>query len=147
MSVDSKGYCLTDNKDVFKITALVESSIDNLITSAAIPKGRMRYDEKNKWISKEIVGQSEMIIFSFKYKNEQRSVHFNFGCDTDGSADGLIGQKLIFSIGMWGESEVIIKAIGNSLASLGPVYLQLNDCRSDEPFILIPPTLESISQE
>lgn len=141
MGGDSKGYCLTTNKNVFKVSHLVEKAIDRLLVSSATPKGRIRYDENNKWNSREIVSDCSMIRFAFMYKSEKRIVHLHFGCDSDGEQNGLFGQKLIFSLGLWGESEAIIRAIAEPLRVLGPVYLQLNDC-NDDPLELLPPADE-----
>lgn len=138
MGIDAKGYCLTTNKNVFKVFHLVEQAIDSLLVKSAIPKGVMRYDEFNKWNDKEIVFDCSMIRFSFMYKNEKKIIHLHFGCDSDGEQEGLFGAKLIFSLGMWGESKVIIKTIVESLGILGPVYLQLNDS-TDTPIDLLPP--------
>lgn len=139
MGVDSKGYCLTTNKNVFKVSHLLEKSIDSLLVASATPKGMMRYDEENKWTKKEIVSDCSMLRFCFTYKGEERIVHFHFGCDSDGEHDGLIGPKLIFSLGMWGENKIIIRTIAESLRILGPVYLQMNDS-SDAPLDLLPPS-------
>lgn len=139
MGIDAKGYCLTTNKNVFKVSHLVEQAINSLLVKSAIPKGVMRYDEFNKWNDKEIVSDCSMIRFSFMYKNEKRIIHLHFGCDSDGEQEGLFGAKLIFSLGMRGESESIIRAIAEFLRILGPVYLQLNDS-SDNLLELLPPS-------
>jgi hypothetical protein len=101
----------------------------------------MRYDEFNKWTQIEMVASCSMIKFAFLYKNEKRILHLHFGCDHDGDQEGLLGPKIIFSLGMWGENEVLMRAVCEALRPLGPVYLQLNDC-SDDPLELLPPAEE-----
>jgi hypothetical protein len=132
MGVDSKGICLTKNKDVFNICKQVEKALDNLVGIYKNPK--VRVDKENLMKSVEINPMCEMVIFHFYIKGEQRSLHLHFGCDSDYREEGLLGSKLIFSVGMWGMYEEIIYSVADALLDHGPVFTKLNDCDSS-PFV------------
>lgn len=145
MGVDAKGYCLTTTKDINRVANLVEHALEQLvIKNSTAPKG-MTFDENNNVRSKEFYSNSESINFPFTIQGEKRLLHFHFTCDCDGEYEGLFGPKLIFSVSMWGSSEKIIRAVGEALRHLGPVYLQFNDCNDD--LELIPPTGEPDEDE
>jgi len=122
MGVDSKGVCQTDSKDVFEICSKIESAINKMIKNQR--EGLM--DKDNSSVHVDLCPGLEMVRVIFTYKGENRIIHVHFGCDSD--AKEVIGKKIIWSVGMWGSSEEIVRTVGESLSDLGPIFLDLNDC-------------------
>lgn len=126
MGVDTKLVCLTKNKNAFEVGTLIEKAIRDLIfdpSKRIQQQARITIDPRSKTMS-----------VLFNYQDEQRKLFVVFDCDRDYVDSGLIGSKIILSLGLWGSSATILKAIGEELKALGPVFYQENDC-NDDPLI------------
>lgn len=133
MSVDSKGVCITPNKDILSVAKIIGNAVDDLVK--ANKSKTVRFDKDNTFIKWELVPICDMIVGEFTIKGEKRRLHVHFGCDSDYQQEGFLGSKIIFSLGCWGENEEIFNVVSDALSSLGPVFTKMNDC-SDDPFEL-----------
>ena len=125
MGVDAKGVCKTASKDVFSVCSKVESSLNKMILKNKATTGVLP-DLNNTLVRTEMIPSVEMVVFRFTVKGESRKLHLHFSCDSD--EPKVKGKKLIWSVGMWGSSELIIRTVGEALQDLGKIYIDLNDC-------------------
>lgn len=126
MGVDCKLVCLTKEKDIFKICEAVEDSVKNLIS--LYKDLDVRLDPNNVLKNISISPSIELIDFHFFLNGENRSLKLFFGCNNDHDDEGLVGPKLILSLGMWGLCDEIMLAVGESLKKFGPTHIKYNDC-------------------
>lgn len=130
MTILAKCACVTDNKNVFEVTKLVEQGINSLLKQ--FRDKTKRIDPDNQIKGSRISTLSQLVEITFTINGETRSLHLNFMCDVD--APELGNKKLLCSLGAYGQSDEIILACCKSLAPLGVVYHCLNDC-SDRSYV------------
>lgn len=139
MGVDTKGCIATPVKDVLMVCAIVERALNRLIKTArlvAFPDrhsfGMYRDDVKEKFreVDMDITSGATFVRFNFVLDGEARHVSFFFDCDCDHL--DIAPKTMSFSMGCWGNSELIGKTILHALSLFGPVYLDRNDCDSED---------------
>lgn len=140
MGADTKGLVLTEQKNAFEVAHKVVGAIESLMTSN-------NYDWRTSAIIDSVRGNSplftapqiemasfcQMLRVIFAYKGEDRILTIHFDCDSDGEACGYKdGSKLILSLGAWGSSVEIMRAVLNAMKVYGQAYLIENDCSDCE---------------
>lgn len=95
-------------------------------------KSRLQYlcaTENNDFTNGVEVNSCDFNSFTidFKVRGEQRSVFVTHKCSMDYS-DVYEGEKMIFSLNMWGMHKEIMNCIAESIKEFGEVYYTENDC-------------------
>lgn len=140
MGADTKGLVMTEQKNAFEVAHKVVDAIESLMTttsydwhtSSIINKAR---GENPHFTSPriEMASFSQMLRITFAYKGEDRTLTIHFDCDSDGEGCGYKdGSKLILSLGYWGSSVEIMRAVLEELKVYGDAYLIDNDCSDYE---------------
>ena len=132
MSVDTKGFVLTDNKDVFKIAAAVERA---LIELAERETGGVNYFEtyagKTRWRPPQIEVRPGLgfLDFTFTHNTENRSMLVHFECDNDYEYIKP-GKRIIVSLGAWGHSVPLVRCAVKAIAEVtgGEGWMTEDDC-------------------
>jgi len=140
MSADTKGFVMTEYKDAFKVGAKVVEAINSLMDASDTDWRMGARMQKVKGESPsfaaprvEMATFAEMLAVSFIFNGEDRMLRIHFDCDVDGESCGYKdGPKLILSLGAWGSSVEIMKAVLDNLKNLGDTYLIENDCADYE---------------
>jgi hypothetical protein len=138
MGIDTKGVVVTPCKDVIFVVDKVRGAVDRLIQPGLAAERRVKGFYRKKDEARQFVSTtaefsytgSGMVTVDFRYKGQARSMHAHFTCDVDYKTLGE--HKLIFSLGCWGDSELLMKAALQSLSMLGDVYFDCNDCDLEE---------------
>lgn len=140
MGADTKGLVMTEQKNAFEVAQKVVGAIEGLMTTT-------NYDWRTSSIINKAMGEnsqftnpriemasfSQMLRIIFTYKGEDRILTVHFDCDSDGEGCGYKdGSKLVLSLGYWGSSVEIIRAVLGELKVYGPAYLIENDCSDYE---------------
>lgn len=140
MGADTKGLVMTEQKNAFDAAHKAVTAIESLMQSVS-------YDWRaSSRISSAVVDEPsftspriemssfcQMLRVFFVYKGEDRMLTIHFDCDVEGEACGYKdGPKLILSLGAWGSSVEIMKAVLDNLKHLGDTYLIENDCTDYE---------------
>lgn len=131
MGCDTKGFVMTKEKDVFKVSKNIHSTIEQMILVESGKENLFQAyrTEGFSSINVEIANTSNMLIFNFEFKGEKRNLHIHFDCDSDGKACGYAdGSKLILSFGYWGSSVKLMRGILENLKTFGTCYLIEDDC-------------------
>ncbi len=132
MGVDTKGFTLTDCKDVLRIGALIERTLNHLI----IAEKRLRYPDRKDFVRKEareqfrtctleLLPTSGAVRYDFVFDGEQRTLTLNFTCDCDHVDYGP--QSVSMSLGCWGRSGLFIKSALHALTLVGDSWYDEND--------------------
>lgn len=114
MSIDTKGFIVGENKDVWAVRDSITSSIREYI----VPKIKTdNYLQRFRLQSIDVrmSNSFQMLSFSFKDGGDERVLYVHFDCDGD-CADITFGPKIIFSLGTWGNAEDLIKQVGMGLS-------------------------------
>lgn len=151
MSVDSKLFVVCDKTDIISVGNSVADALDkysrleldnywqnntdahNRIQFLCSPK----YADMNCKFSNGVSITSHdfnTFIFNFGSGDNLKRSLFMFISNTDDYNDIHHGYKIIFSIGLWGKSNDIMKVIADSISNFGAVYYDYNDC-DDTGFI------------
>lgn len=135
MTVDTKGFVSTSNKDIFKVCSIVEKSLASKMMAEA---GAERWPDMWKLEKKYTYPKFELNSFGlitavFRFRAESRRMSIIFGYDGDYS-EFKKGKKIILSLGAWGSSvelmETVLKALSNELKA--KAYIDENDCDSED---------------
>lgn len=134
MGMDTKGAVATDCKDVFFVISRVERALNRLIrpgweNDRATP-GLEAANFNFKLCHTELKADSGGVQLHFTYMGEQRSMWVFFDCDCD--HQDIAPQTLSLSIGCWGHSDLFMMTALESLAILGEVYFDHNDCDGED---------------
>jgi len=129
MSVDTKAFVMTSDKNPFQTYALVKSAIKHLsLKQVGGDSFTLMVDENYKNAVCHISDTSEMLMITFTYKGEDRKMFVHLDCDCDGEDCGYAdGSKIIFSLGAWGYSVEIMEAVIKAFKNLGTCYIIRND--------------------
>lgn len=127
MAVDTKGLCLTNNKDPKELIPLITTALNEMILKTKATDWNKKEDDYKLVTSEQSSFASGYYCFYFKIKGEQRKLSFHLDCDQDGNSVDP-GPKLLWSVSCWGESRKIVETVGEALLPLGPVYIDFNDC-------------------
>jgi hypothetical protein len=143
MGCDTKGVVATEEKNPHTIFRTIkyaifneakrETGIDNVtavwVDGYSMPTCRLS----------DIDG---LINVEFKFAGESRDMSVITSCDHD-YEDVVPGNKIILSLGAWGQSVRFIEIALRALSDLGKTYIWENDCESDWK----PITFESVLVE
>lgn len=129
MGVSARAVCITESKDVFKISRAIQKEITNLISKNRPKELKPHQDKENIFHDITLSASSQMLFFDFNLKGEKRQLHVHFDCDCD--CTDLGDSKIICSLGAWGSSLEILEACAVALNSFGPVFVQPEDTVDD----------------
>ena len=140
MGADTKGLVMTEQKNAFEVAHKVVDAIESLITrtnhewrTSSIINNAMGENPQFTSPRIEMASFSQMLRIIFTYKGEDRMLTIHFDCDSDGEGCGYIdGSKIILSLGYWGSSVEIMRAVLDELKVYGDAYLIDNDCSDYE---------------
>lgn len=134
MSVDTKAFVMTSDKNPFQTYALVKSAIKRLsLEQAGNDHFALMVNEDYKNPVCHISDTSEMLIITFRYKGEDRQMFVHLDCDVDGENCGYAdGSKIIFSLGAWGHSVEIMETVIKAFKHLGTCYIIRNDATDEK---------------
>lgn len=140
MGANIKGLVMTEQKNAFDAAHKAVTAIESLMQSVsydwrASSRISLAVGDKPSFTSPRIEMSSfcQMLRVFFVYKGEDRMLTMHFDCDSDGEACGYKdGSKLILSLGAWGSSVEIMKAVLDNLKNLGDTYIIENDCADYE---------------
>lgn len=153
MSIDTKGFLLSDCKDVLLLSNLVGQAIHGLILDeckTVLGEAGLKRSAKARemfgYPEYRLIPDSGMLDISFTFHGEKRSMKMFFDCDSDRIEYGP--KSISITLGCFGYSDLFIKTALHALSMLGPVYFDHND--GDEiPFALldeqVPPVLGAVS--
>jgi hypothetical protein len=132
MSVDTKGFLLSDCKDVMLIMGLISQAFQGLIRAecqTVFGDAGLKRSAKARemFVSPEMDLKPDMgmVLISFTFHGERRSMHVFFDCDCDRVKYGP--QSISMTLGCWGYSDLFMKTALQALSLLGPVYFDSND--------------------
>lgn len=131
MGCDTKGFVMTKEKDVFKVSNNIRNTIEQMILKESGKENLFQAHQTDGFssIDLELANTSDMLIVNFEFKGEKRNLHIHFDCDSDGKDCGYAdGSKLILSLGMWGSSVQLMRGTLEGLKIFGKCYLIENDC-------------------
>ena len=110
MGIDTIGYTVTSDKNVFETLTAVKDALRN---SGAFVSRVNAFPE------------SHYIVIDFTFGKEGRNMFVFFRSDSDYPPEGE--GKIIYSLGYWGSSVELIKAVCLALSHKGPTYM----CEAD----------------
>lgn len=140
MGADTKGLVITNQKDAFEVAKKVIKAVEELMS-------QVNYDWRTSSIIQKARGEPlqfsapqvrlstfpQMLMVNFIFNGENRQLNIHFDCGSDGEACGYKnGSKLILSLGYWGSSVEIMRAVLDELKVDGEAYLLANDCSDYE---------------
>ena len=125
MGVDTKGF-VTGNFEnrVFEVMSKVRSALNNFTTTNGFGNEIVSGRTCEFQVTPEIMSA----CCFFREGANNRTLWISFDCHGD-NADVYEGEKLIFSLGMWGKSEEIIRQVLKQFEE--PCYYTPNDCGID----------------
>lgn len=132
MTVDTKGFVLTNKKDVFKVYEIIRKALVELMMEETGARDWHHLGKEGKYsIPDADLYENGCIYVNFDYNGEQRRLFVAFTCDSDYS-DFRKGKKIILSLGCWGSSihlmECALKALSNKFNA--PAFIDEDDCDS-----------------
>jgi hypothetical protein len=127
MSVSTKGIVDTPCKDVFFIMDQVEQAV-----KALVRPGWKRWMQTEgplfEMPTVELVANSNAAKVHFTIEGDRRTLWVFFRCDEDNTT--YAHQSISISLGAWGDSCSILRAVLGSLSMLGPCYLEESDANN-----------------
>ena len=139
MSADTKGCVVTESKDAFSVVRVVNKAIKALIENKTGEKGyKVNLIEGFSLPIFEIDANFEAVSCSFSYVGEQRKLSLIFCCDYDlEDYEEIKGEKCIWlSLGSWGSSVEIMRAVLKEMSSIGECYIDESDA-DDSGFVKV----------
>ncbi len=143
MPISTKGVLVTDRKDAFEITKLVEKSLREWMKNNPDINAKASYTEFDIFTTGRQVyanihiheGEDSYLGHADTSKKHKRMMQICFSCDSDHYDLGK--QSISFSIGQDDEGIEIIEAALKGVSGLGDTYIIRNDasCEDAEPFI------------
>ena len=150
MGVDTKMFLATKKENILNVMPKIIDTINtwqrnelDIYWSKKGFESRMQFLFRNKEIgvNKDLKEYSNGIIscntsdfrsfnINFIIKGENRSLFITHSCSCDYS-EIYKGDKIIFSLGMWGMSEEIMMVVAKSVKEFGDCYYTKNDCSYD----------------
>ena len=126
MSTETKGYIITECKDVRKIASALCDSIATI-------KGMSDIDgilfSGNKFINPRYNPSDDFLIYDFKDGSDKRALYVFLDCDCDHPELG--DKKIILTLGCWGNSVALISQFMEALVLVtkpSAMFLHENDC-------------------
>lgn len=129
MTVDTKGFVLTSEKNPYKIFNAVKFAIfEDIKTVTGIDDVRAVWGEKFSMPRAELTDIEGYFTIHFKYNGDERMISVFTSCDHDYN-DVRKGKRVIFSLGCYGDSIHLIEIAMKSLK--GRKWICNNDCEED----------------
>lgn len=132
MGVNTIGFVPLKNPGVFEVAAIArEALIKHLRAKLPIDTGHWEAFAQSS-VEVECEPDQEMVILNFKDGVDQRNIYIHFDCHCN-YRDVYDGDKLIFSLRLWGDSVTLIQVVGRALAekTKRDFYWIENDCGDD----------------
>lgn len=129
MGVSTKGFVLTNCKNVFFVSHAVSRALNRLIRSRSGIRGFAFTQEQREqwsWVKMELSDLSDCVSFRFTFDGQHRTLRLNFDCDCDNVEYGP--ASLSMSLGCNGEAELLVRTALRACSMLGPTYFDANDC-------------------
>lgn len=125
MGISTKGFVLTENKDVFAVLETIEDTLMEMVKKYS--NGEVIFlDKTSSFPRVKCSPVSRAFYIYFKVNNESRMLGVYFDCDCDYREYG--GSKIIWSVNYWGMAEEIILSICKVMKQYGKVFYEANDC-------------------
>lgn len=144
MGVDTKGFVLTADKDVMRVSRLVQNSLDALIGEELrimFPNVGDRHSSKARSEFRtcrlELNPELDGVSVDFVFRGRARRMLVFFTCDCDHTEYGP--KSLSLSLGCHGESGLFMQCALHALTLLGDAYYDENDCDGVDPVLLKEP--------
>ena len=121
MGCDTKGFIVTDNKDIWEVVAKIRKFL-----ATRFSKKKSTYVNQIASVGADyrLSDFSKFITVNFRDSEDDRTLFVFFDCDSD-YASVKSGPKIIFNLGCWGKSDELILGI---LAQFdGEKYYRYND--------------------
>jgi hypothetical protein len=125
MGISTKGFVLTETKDVFSVLSTIESTLIRLVKKYAIKDTPIFRDSTSKFPKIECNVRGRFFSITFKVNSENRMLMVYFDCDSDYSE--YSGSKIIWGVNYWGLSEEIVLGICKEMKQFGQVFYEAND--------------------
>ena len=140
MSISTTGFIVTELKNPFPLLGLIEQVIRKLLyphwnarlEREARRDGVFPNAEFSSPVFKLNTPSSGSVQTSFTYKGEQRTLWVHFLCDSD-YGEVSEGSKVILSLGDYGMSRPLLRALLQPLSVFGAAYLDESDCDDRGP--------------
>ena len=126
MGVGTQGFTLTDNKDVFDICTTIDDALKSL------PRTK---DDKPVWPDWRMMPGLHHARAEFEVNGEGRILWVFFRHDSVTEPEG---PKVIYNLGCWGSSELIVTTVCRAMLKYGRTFYQYSDCSDDEPVEILP---------
>lgn len=128
MGISTKGYVLTENKDIFAVLSTIEDTLIELVKKYST--GEMIFLDKTSSFPRiECCPRMEYFVIYFRVNNEDRMMFVHFGCDCD--YEEYESPVISWSVNYWGMAEEIILGICKAMKQYGKVFYEANDCDSE----------------
>jgi len=140
MSESSTLFLATTDKNVFQITSVVKEVLSDLINKEikgiTVDKDNASlndiFNRKDNRLPEFKLEPSGAVYCTFIYQTEGRKLQICFDCDCDGSHVHK-GNKIIFSLGYWGQAKLYLTLLRNRFVKLGYVtYYSANTSDNEE---------------
>jgi hypothetical protein len=138
MTIDTKGFLTTTEKNPFKIWRVIKACLieDMMATSGAKRQFELWWNDESGYTcpTARIHDFAEYIDIHFQYKTEDRMLGVFLDCDSD--YEYVLypdSPKIILNLGCWGSSVHLIDTVLHALQAEfgGRMFIIENDC-SDE---------------
>lgn len=126
MGISTKGFVLTDKKDVFSVLSVIESNLKELVKKYAAKDTPIFRDSTSQFPTIKCNPNNKFFQIIFKVNNESRMLMVHFGCDSDYKEYG--DSKIIWEVNYWGMNEEIVLGICKEMKQFGQVFYEANDC-------------------
>lgn len=131
MTVDTKGFVLTKEKEPFKIWSIIKDSIYNEIKKeTGIDDITCVWGENYTMPNCQIADFAKMLTVHFVFAGESRQLSVHLDCDHD-FEERKKGKKIIFSLGAWGHSVQLIECVLRGFADYGKLHMIDDDCNGE----------------
>lgn len=133
MGVDTRGFVLTNEKNVHKVWSTIHKSLIDEMMKESGADNQIALFYRHIGYSRpscEVVDVEGMLIISFQFKGEDRALRLYLDRDSDYEYVKR-GKKIIISLGMWGSSLQLIEAVLKGLSIFGKAYILENDMYHD----------------
>lgn len=128
MGCDTKGYVITENKDVQQIALKIKNVVESI-------------NGNSEWVANanysptiQYHPESNFLTVPFKDGDDQRIVWVFLGCDCDIEQGKMGDSGIIISFGAWGNSVTLMKKFLEAFLDMGVCYLHENDCVGEPVF-------------
>jgi hypothetical protein len=131
MGCDTKGAVVTEEKNPHVIFRAIKWAIFNEIKKErGIDNVTAVWGDDYTMPTCRLSDMDGLINVEFKFAGESRDMFVITSCDHD-YEDEVPGNKIILSLGAWGQSVRFVEIALRALSDLGATYIWENDCEGD----------------